>query len=426
MANPELLPQAHARSVPEVLAKISVLCYLGALTFPHNVAFKYVMLIVMLIAFLWGIGVKALRWDWHSPVLGAVLLVIGVFGLSAMGGVDPLDSLNEMRKHFLPGLLMLVLIPSFFRSNRELAWLLIVLAASFLMRTVLALGEFYFFQGADGARAEGMFFKGYSMDATLYMPFLLAAWLRVSGRMRWLIGLGIALVVLAMLLAQSRTPLAAVLIAVAVCLLLLKQWRHLVALAGVALVVGVTLWMVQPGMANRFATAFSPAEYANAQGMGGRYPIWKGVAEIAMARPVLGYGFGWKKLGRTAVADGYVARWQARTEDASAQQAAWYFSLPSDKVNPHNLGMEVFFEGGFLGLAVYGSALLILFWQAVRLINSAQTDLRPFAVIAVAYLVGHVVLSVSNGVWLGAGPTMAALAFLEVVRRRSGVVGANR
>lgn len=402
------------------LAKISVLCYLGALPFPHNAAFKYIMLVVMLLAFLWGAWAKVLRWDWRSPLLVTVLLVVGLFGISALWGVDPLDSLNEIRKHFLPGLLLLVLIPSFFCSDRELVLLLGVLTASFLVRTVLALGEVYFFQGAELARAEGAYFKGYSMDATLYAPFFLGAWLWASGRVRWLIALGLGLVLLDMLAAQSRTPLAAVFIATVASLVLLKQWRYLLVLAGVTLLTGVAVWVAKPEMADRFASTFSHAEYSGAQGMSGRYPIWMGVTEIAMARPVLGYGFGWKKLGRTAVSGGYVERWQAQVGDPRAQSAAWYFSLPTDKVNPHNLGMQVFFEGGFLGLAVYGLALLSLFWQTIRQTLSVPPVLQPLAVIAVAYLAGHVVLSISDGIWIGAGPTMAALALFEIVRRRKG------
>lgn len=84
--------------------------------------------------------------------------------------------------------------------------------------------------------------------------------------------------------------------------------------------------------------------------------------EITEERSLLGYGFGWKKLGLTAQSGGFLTAWQAAEGDQLAEAKHRYFSQPTSKVNPHSLYLQIYFESGLLGLLMYSLFLLVLFW----------------------------------------------------------------
>jgi O-antigen ligase len=408
------------------LARFSTLFLLAVLPFSHNAALKNFALLGLLTATLWLAMQRRLNIDWHSPILRVLAGLLAVLALTASLGSDPLDSLGELRKHFLPGILLLLLIPQVFKDERLMRLVLSVIALAFMMRAGLTLIELAeYFPDLDSGRSEGYFIKGFSLDAGFYVPALMGL-LLLGGRWRWLAPLGLLAVLMVMLLVQSRTPVVAASLSLIVMLFVLRKWRILLFSAAAVIFAGGYLMISQPEIGNRFASTFSPKTYALAldtkhyqptEGFAARMPIWFGVLEITASHTLTGYGFGWKKLGRTAVDDGYVARWKARENDAFAQEQAWYFSLPTAKVNPHNLYLQIYFESGLLGLAVYLLMLLVLFWQAFRLAWQTNGEQRIFAAVALAYLVSHVTLGLANGLWIGLGPSLALIALLETVRR---------
>lgn len=409
-----------------VLARISVLFLLAVLPFSHNAALKNFALLGMLTAAVWLAAQHRLAVDRRSPILLALGTLLAVLGVTAALGTNPADSFNELRKHFLPGILLLLLIPQVFSGPRLTHLVLSVVALAFMLRaglTLLELGTY--FPDLDTGRAEGKFIKGFSLDAGFYVPVLVGL-LLLGGRWRWLAPLGLLAVLAAMLLVQSRTPLLAAGLAVAVMLVILRRWRILLLAFTAALLAGGYLAASHPEIGSRLGSMFDKQtylraldtkNYSKAEGLAARMPIWFGVLEITASRPWQGYGFGWKKLGRTAVENGHVARWAAKSGDAFAEDQAWYFALPTSKVNPHNLYLQVYFESGWLGLAAYGLVLLVLFWQAGRLAWQAANEQRIVAGLVLAFLVDHVILGFSNGLWLGLGPSLALVALLETVRR---------
>lgn len=408
------------------LARCAVLFLLAVLPFSHNAALKNFAIFGLLTAAIWLAAGGRLDVDWRSPILRAIAGLLAVLVVTASLGTEPADSLGELRKHFLPGILLLLLIPVAFQEERLIRLVLAVSALAFMARAGLTLAELaHYYPDLDSGRSDGHFIKGFSMDASFYIPALIGL-LLLGGRWRWLAPLGLLAVMVVMLLVESRTPLVASLIAVLVMLLVLRQWRTLLMGFAGALLVGGYFVAGHPQIAGRFAsilspqtyvTAFDTKNYTGAEGLAARMPIWLGVMEITASRSLAGYGFGWKKLGKLAVDDGYVARWAGKENDALAQEQAWYFSLPPAKVNPHNLYLQIYFESGWLGLMAYAAMLLVLFWQALRLSWHGQRNKRIIAAVALAYLVGHVILGLANGLWIGLGPSLALIALLETVRR---------
>lgn len=409
-----------------LLGQLAVLFYLAVLPFSHNAALKNLGLAAMLLALIWLQRVGRLVVDWRSPLLRALAGMLLVLALTAAFGVAPVDSFGELRKHFLPGVLLFLLIPCLFGQPALIRLLLSVLALAFMLRSGLTLVELgYFFPDLGAARAGGNFVKGYSLDAGFYLPVLMAL-LLLGGRWRWLAACGLMAAFLAMLLVQSRTPLVAIVVAFVCMLVVLRQWRPLLACVIAALLLGGFMLARQPEVADRLASTFDEKVYENAletknykrtEGLSARVPIWFGVLEITASRPWQGYGFGWKKLGGLAVEGGYVARWKAREGDLFAAEQADYFSQNPSTVNPHNLYLQVYFESGLSGLVAYLIMLAILFWQALVLAWRGCGINRIVAALALAYLVDHVILGLSNGLLIGLGPTLALIALLEIARR---------
>jgi O-antigen ligase len=250
--------------------------------------------------------------------------------------------------------------------------------------------------------------------------------LLLGGRWRWLAPLGLLAVLIAMLLVQSRAPVAAALVAITFMLFLLRKWRILFTSLSIVLASGVYLGLTQPEIAQRYAMAMSPQTYTQAfvtqdfqlgDGFSGRTPIWFGLLEITKQRTWTGYGFGWKKLGPVAVEGGYVARWAAQKNDIFAAEQARYFSQNPSTVNPHNLYLQLYFESGLVGLISYLLLLLILFVQAAHIAWRGNAFNRLIGAMVFAYLIDHVILGMFNGLLIGLGPSLALIALLETVRR---------
>lgn len=413
-----------------VLGRGALFCLLAVLPFSHNAALRNLALLGLLASTVWLAARRRLAVDWRSPVWLALGGLLAIFGATAAFGTAPVDSLGELRKHFLPGVLMLLLVPVVCPDAGWRRGLLAVVGFSFALRAGLTLAELaVYFPDLDAGRNEGLFIKGFSLDAGLYVPALVGLGL-LGGRARWPALFALLPVGVGMVLTQSRTPLLAVLAAVVAMLLALRCWRPLLVLLAVALLAGGGLAVKQPAIAERFASSFDPATYVRAfdvknfkpaEGFAARLPIWAGVLEIGQSRSLAGYGFGWKKLAGVAETGGYIARWAAHPDDAFAREQVAYFSLPPGKVNPHNLYLEVYFEGGLLGLAAYAALLLVLFRLALGLAWRAPApEQRVVGAVVLGYLIDHVLLGLADGLWFGLGPSLALVGLLETVRRSEG------
>lgn len=408
------------------LGRFAILFYLAVLPFGHNAALRNLGLAGMFFALIWLLRSRSLAIDWQSPILRAVGGLLLVLVVTAAVGIKPADSFGELRKHFMPGVLMLLMIPGLFGEARLRHLLLGVLAVAFTARSGLTLIELgHYFPDLDSGRAEGSFIKGYSLDAGFYVPVLLGL-LLLGGRWRWLAPFALLAALACMLLLQSRTPLVAGALAMVVMLLVLRRWRLLLVCIGMAAVLGGLVVARQAQVADRLASTFSQEtyesaletkHYSKANGLAARIPIWAGVLEITASRQWQGYGFGWKKLAGIAVDQGYVARWQSMRNDTFAAEQADYFSQNPSTVNPHNLYLQVYFESGLLGVAAYLVMLAVLFWQAIRLAWRGAGGNRLIGALALAWLVDHVVLGLSNGLLIGLGPSLALIALLEQARR---------
>ena len=388
------------------MVRYGALVYAFALPFNHNAAIKNVALLVILIGLVLTRGV---RLDWRSPIMIALLAVLGVALISTLFGVSVIEDLNAYRKHFLPAVVVFLAVISGFSELRWIRILVLTLLLAFGIRAGFAL-----FEALASTRELGRAWKGFGLEAAIYIPLAVGALTVMTRNTRWFIAVVLAVGFAAVLAIESRTTLIAALIASLVIWMVRGEWRRMLVFMLFVGLLGASMLWLKPQLVERYASIFSTRTYQGTEALSNRTMIWQGVLEVAAERPVLGHGFGWKKLGRIAVEKGYVARWQS---DSESQFAAWYFSLPSDKVNPHNLALELLFEIGWLGVAVYLIAVLVLIWQSVRLVFITSSEWQAIGAMVVGFWVAYLIMNFGNSLWLGSGPSAIVLGMLVVLYR---------
>ncbi len=163
-------------------------------------------------------------------------------------------------------------------------------------------------------RSHKSFWGGYATMASFCLPLIIAFAASTAATMQQRVVLG-ALVILGVVLTGlygSRSPLLVVVISVIVLFGLLRAWK---ALAAVFLVIALgTGWFAlhsNLGYLEKYRSLAETDTYVTNQGSSLRLDVWSGVVELIEARPLLGYGYGWKKLAWAINDGGYAERWKA-------------------------------------------------------------------------------------------------------------------
>ncbi len=231
------------------------------------------------------------------------------------------------------------------------------------------------------------------MFTTVLLGLLVHGILGNPDRRRALFWSGVALVLLAFLVAGgSRGSLIALAAALLVFVILLRHQR-LLAIFGLALA----------GIGGIVLAGLGPTRTMIARGSSGRSEIWERAIELIGARPILGYG--------TA--------------------AELQFPMPSGRIlqHPHNMYFEHLLHGGIGGLL-----LLLALLAAVALLGwrnrQSAVGLLPLAIavsVAVKGLVGNrLYIGNADATWIEFWLPMGLFIAREVRARGLEMTGANR
>lgn len=259
-------------------------------------------------------------------------------------------------------------------------------------------------------RSHKSFWGGYATMASFCLPLIIAFAVStaVTLRQRALLA---ALVILGVVLTGlygSRSPLLVVAISVIVLFGLLRAWK---ALAAVFLVIALGAgWVASQsnlGYLEKYRSLAQKDTYVTNQGLSLRLDVWSGVVELIEARPLLGYGYGWKKLAWAINDGGYAERWKANDPGKAAYFLGETEKASYGKVNPHNYFLQVAFEIGIPGLLLVLAFWLATFWLGLKgLVRGAPENQRLRAVLLttlLAYMLGNF----ANGFWVGGLANMA-------------------
>lgn len=406
---------------PDRLVQVTLGLWFGLLfiqPFEKFVAVKYLLMVGLLIAAI-PLAMRAdvrQRLFSRNRVLGlALAIVVWCIAVSAASpyAADSLHALS--RDLLLQGELLLVgcLLVRNASQARTALWVIIagfaavsVLSsfevASHLMEHSLSEGQI--------PRSHKSFWGGYATMASFCLPLIIAFAVSTatSTWQRLLLG---ALVILGVVLTGlygSRSPLLVVAISVIVLFGLLRAWK---ALAAVFLVIALGAgWVAAQsnlGYLEKYRSLAQTDTYVTNQGLSMRFDVWSGVTELIEARPLLGYGYGWKKLAWAINDGGYAERWKANDPGKTAYFLGEAEQASYGKVNPHNYFLQVAFEIGLPGLLLVLAFWLAVFWQGLKGMVRGPVESQRLRVVILTTLLAYLLCNVANGFWVGGLANMA-------------------
>ncbi|MCH2219597.1 MAG: O-antigen ligase family protein [Dechloromonas sp.] len=386
--------------------------------FEKFVAVKYLMMVGLLIAAV-PLALRAeirQRLRSRNIILGLALgIVVWCIAVSAASPY-PADSLHALpRDLLLQAELLLVggLLVTGPKQARTALWMIIAGFAAVSLLSAVEVASYL----KDHALSEGQiprshksFWGGYATMASFCLPLIIAFAVSTASGIQQRVLLGV-LCLLGVVLAGlygSRSPLLVVAVAVVVLFGLLRAWKALaVVFLVMALGIGWVATQSNLGYLEKYRSLARADTYVTNQGLSLRLDVWSGVIELIEARPVLGYGYGWKKLAWAINDGGYAERWKATDPGKSAYFLGEETTASYGKVNPHNYFLQVAFEIGIPGLLLVLAFWLAVFWQGLKGIVRGPLEHQRLRVVILTTLLAYLLSNLANGFWVGGLANMA-------------------
>lgn len=386
--------------------------------FEKFVAVKYMLMVGLLVLAI-PLALRAeirQRLRSRSLVLGLALAIVVWCIAVSVASPYATDSLHALsRDLLLQAELLLVgcVLVNGARQARVALWMIIagfagvsVLSsfevASYLMEHSLSEGQI--------PRSHRSFWGGYAAMACFCLPLIIAFAVSTAASIwqRVLLGVLVVFGVVLTGLYGSRSPLLVVAISVVVLFGLLRAWKALAAVfLVIALGVGWVAAQSNLGYLEKYRSLAQTDTYVTNQGLSLRFDVWSGVLELIEARPLLGYGYGWKKLAWAINEGGYAERWKANDPGKTAYFLGEETHASYGKVNPHNYFLQVAFEIGIPGLLLVLAFWLAVFWQGLQGLVRGPVENQRLRAVILTTLLAYLLSNVANGFWVGGLANMA-------------------
>lgn len=392
----------------------SALIFIYFSVVPYAVAGKNISIGLMFFSLFVLLLRKQITFPEISWLSGSVWVVIGLALFSAILSPYAIDSLNELRKDGAPFVLAFILLvcAKEIKTDKIVKMVMLALILGYSTKELLAI-----YSGvANGSNfniyeTPGAIFPKYleffASDSPYYLPFLLGPlffW-SMSLFQRLVILLLVSLAVLVVILSGVRTSFVLLVFSLAL-VVAYRFWAFKKTILLLVIFATMGGYVLNSELINsklgRYTTVFSLKTYkfGGDASLSDRYAITKAVWDVSQDRLLVGYGAGWKKLPRVAEEKGHMDRW-SKSDQKVDQIGLNYFRFGEGRVNPHNLFMSIFFEGGVMGLAAYLSLMLAVGSGFLKvLIGSHEPLWTGVAVAGLIHLMVTIGGSISGGTWL--------------------------
>ena len=329
----------------------------------RNTAF---VLMCLAFAIRWAAGKASVSLSDKTSLALVILLVVSI--ISSVVGPYPGESLNAVRKNLFYQVVVFFVIVSEYRSLNGLRPVFYAFFAGFGLRSlaiVLRNDPDVLFNWLDHNNDPFTFLKGYAMWATFYIPLMAAYLYACSEPVRTRAGLIFFLLLETGLafLNNHRTQIVAFGAGIAFITLASRRYKLLSCGVVAVLIALFAAYQASPRSFDRYKTLLNPQTYVSndSTGLNDRLAIWQGTVDMIKERPLLGYGYGWKKIKNVAVDSGWLERW-----DKNGRTHLYFTEKGYGAANPHNLVLQILFEVGIIGLAAFLFLWLTVVWKAVK------------------------------------------------------------
>lgn len=386
------------------LVRVFLLVYLFFQPFEKFTSVREIAFALMSLFFIVRLlsgGAKVSSKDW---TVRAFVVLASIALLSAALSVYQVDSFNAIRKNLLYQAVVFFVIIGEYKTFDALRQVFYAVLAGFAALSVVILFKYDAAQLFDWlSLKEAPFLGGYSLNAVFFIPIAVAYLFasKDSLPVKCVIALFILIEFVLSVLNNHRTQVVAILAASLLITLMARRYRHLAAGLIACAVAVVVIFYIKPASFDRYKTLLNPANYVSNDSVGwnDRGSIWLGVIDMIKERPLLGHGYGWKKIALVAKDGGYLDnKW-----DKTGRTHLYFTQAGYGAANPHNLPLQILFEIGLAGLAAF-----LFFWgtvaakglNAIRRANHpASTGGRFLRYAVPGVLLGYVLINFSNGLW---------------------------
>ncbi len=348
--------------------------------------------------------------EFKDKTIIAIFIILGWSFLVSISGPYPLESLNAIRKNLLKQIVIFLVIISEFKNLRDLRPLFWIVVSSFAVVTFASIIEnavkdwdtFYkLIPSVSWRSTSTYFFANYADNATFYLPFIIV-WLVSVKESLWKKWIGTITLILGSVLVyiyNARTHLLAVVFAIFIILLLTKRYR-LVIVFVIAAALSVSIFTTSKfdGL-SRYKTLLNTDTYTTDKGLTNRLGLWQVVIEFIKERPVNGYGYGWKKLAWLVQDKNTDEFWKARPSSAYNYYVE-DAQLMYGRVSPHNLVLQIAFEIGIAGLAIYIWLWVTVIVKMYKMIKAGlDPDSHNFVLGSMGVIISYAMVNITNAYW---------------------------
>lgn len=379
-----------------------LLIYIFFQPFNHFAGIKNTAFYAMLLLFLIKIIRRGVKINWKDSAIVSFFILLAAILISIFLSRYVGDSLDAFRKNFLYQMTVFFVILTEFRDTEKLKALLNAVVLSFVTVTLIIFIKNQPENLLHILEIKGQketFLRGYALNAAFYIPFTLGYLFSIKDKiiMRgFLWTMLLAEFVLVWLYYSSRTTLIAILISAIVMILLSKRYKMIAIIVVILLGVGVVSYFKKPELFERHKTLLSPGTYTSNVGLSGRLDVWRGVFDMVKDSPIVGHGYGWKKIATVVRDEGYLEKWKEKwpaTYD--------FYNSGYGKASPHNLALQMLFEIGILGLSAFVLFWITVFIKVVRTMRSeTRNELNCFVKYGVlGVLIAYFIVNITNSLW---------------------------
>jgi O-antigen ligase len=412
------------------LLHVMLLVYLFFLPFSRFSGVRNTAFILLFLLFIFRLVKGRVRIDIRDRTVQAFGVLVAAALLSSFLSPYPGESLDFIRKNFPYQVVVFCVIMSGYRNLDELKPIFYSLFAGFAALSLVIVFKYEPSALLNWLNYKGdtTYLRGYSLYATFYIPFAIGYLYSSRERtwIQWLMVLFLALEFTLSVLNNHRAQVAAIAVSAVAITLAARRFKILAAGAVACIIAGLILFQVKPHAFDRYKTLLSTETYFTSahRGWNDRFAIWSGTLDMIKERPVLGWGYGWKKISWAARDGGFLEEW-----DPDGRIYRYFTVHGYGSASPHNLWLQILFEVGIVGLAAF-----LFFWATVVVkagsicLNKANPARgSPGALAFLKYgtfgvLISYVLINMANGLWEEAyGVLMMTFAAVCIVLYRDSV-----
>ncbi|MBI5236460.1 MAG: O-antigen ligase family protein [Deltaproteobacteria bacterium] len=385
------------------LARVFLLVYLFFQPFERFTSVREIAFGLMFLFFVVGLlsgRTKVSSRDW---TVRAFIILAFVALLSALLSHYQLESFNAIRKNLLYQAVVFFVIIGEHKTFDALRHIFYAMFAGFAVLSVVILLNYDMSELFNWlSLKEAPFLGGYSLNAVFFIP-LAVAYLFASKdslTVKCALAFFILIELVLSILNNHRSQVVAILAASMLITIMAKRYRYLAAGLIVCVIAGAGIFYAKPGSFDRYRTLLNPANYVSNDSVGwnDRASIWSGVVDMIKERPIIGHGYGWKKIALVAKDNGYLDdKW-----DKSGRTHLYFSQAGYGAANPHNLPLQILFEVGLAGLVAFvffWATVIVKGFNAVRLGRGTSTGGLFLRYAVPGVFLGYVLINFSNGLW---------------------------